>query len=989
MEQESTYDEADAKRYRAKRLGLLSLSAICAVLAIFLLAFNLGFLSRTQELAGQYAQSDYAADVLLIMSYDESDPNTPLARDGVLDVMSRSAVNVDVVYMNAYNAPINSSAYYTWTGQLRQKLASHGSYDAVICCDDEALTFMESNHGELFGSTPVVFFGINDYSHAMSAANSGYATGMLEQSYLCSMLKVTYYMHPDATSFTAIVDQTPAGVGDQAQFAAAAQDFTDMGVRYVNASRLSRNELASSVASTGSDTILFLLDANTDRNGNVYALDDSIAWVTSASSVPVYRGSPGGVGSGIAGSTYLDPEQDGRKAAEMTIDVLNGTSPSSIPLVVDGTLGYVFDGQVLSDHGVSTLNVPIGSTMVNRQLFSFDTLRVVVLPLALLVLALVFFMKARNLARQQLAAVAAGQDEVALAVEDFDDGVDETGETDIVEASAVEVPARIIEPAARRTKPRQLPKNHKRQRSARGYQRSLRKTHAVEKETDEPQVEDEVKVTALAEGDEVEVIAEVRADAPAEEQEVVVEAEVTALAEGDEVIVEDAEALEAEAVEPEPEPEAEAEDAAKPEADPEPAPEVEAEDTGDSEDDGEPEPEPEPAIAEPDIRALVGIEVCDLDEIADASGVQAEEESLRIVRKRLEGVENSCVLEVEGNRILLGFDTDIDRGSKQLELVEFLLRQPITVEDNTVTLNSCIGAVNRQKSMDLDEMKSSVDFAIGQAAELGQRNVVVFYDNNMRRAIHDREKITALLQTAIEQEDFLVFYQPQIGLHANEVVGYEALVRLRDKAYPPSQFIPVAEITGLIVEIDRIVTKRSVEQLAIWKRRNKRMRPISINFSPVHLARDDDYVTYLLSLLKTYDVSSEYIKIEVTETLFSGSNQQKAEDLIKRLFDAGISIALDNFGMGYTSFTDIMAIPASIIKIDKEFVDTFLVDGNAENFEQLVRLAHGLGRKVVVVGVDKKWQIDVCRELNCDVVQGYYFSKPLLPENAAQYKPRG
>ncbi len=411
---------------------------------------------------------------------------------------------------------------------------------------------------------------------------------------------------------------------------------------------------------------------------------------------------------------------------------------------------------------------------------------------------------------------------------------------------------------------------------------------------------------------------------------------------------------------------------------PEPARAVEAEDDS----------ELEPAIAEPDIRALVGIEVCDLDEIADASGMQAEEESLRIVCKRLEGVENSCVLEVEGNRILLGFDTDIDRGSKQLELIEFLLRQPITVEDNTVTLNSCIGAVNRQKSMDLDEMKSSVDFAIGQAAELGQRNVVVFYDNNMRRAIHDREKITALLQTAIEQEDFLVFYQPQIGLHANEVVGYEALVRLRDKAYPPSQFIPVAEITGLIVEIDRIVTKRSVEQLAIWKRRNKRMRPISINFSPVHLARDDDYVTYLLSLLKTYDVSSEYIKIEVTETLFSGSNQQKAEDLIKRLFDAGISIALDNFGMGYTSFTDIMAIPASIIKIDKEFVDTFLVDGNAENFEQLVRLAHGLGRKVVVVGVDK-WQIDVCRELNCDVVQGYYFSKPLLPENAAQYKPRG
>ena len=123
MEQAGTYDEAvEAKRYRAKRLGLLSLSAICAVLAIFLLAFNLGFLSRSQELAGQYAQSDYAADVLLIMSYDESDPSTPLARDGVLDVMGRSAVNVDVMYMNAHNAPLGSSAHYTWVGQLRQRL---------------------------------------------------------------------------------------------------------------------------------------------------------------------------------------------------------------------------------------------------------------------------------------------------------------------------------------------------------------------------------------------------------------------------------------------------------------------------------------------------------------------------------------------------------------------------------------------------------------------------------------------------------------------------------------------------------------------------------------------------------------------------------------------------------------------------------------------------------------------------------------------------
>lgn len=929
--QRETNDAIVASRYRIKRVGMLALAVVCALLGVFSLASNFGCATRSQQVATQYVQTQPVTDVLLVMSYDESDRNTPLARNGVLDVMDRSAVNVDVVYMDAYNAPINSTAYTNWVQQVQRKLENHGSYSAVICCDDEALYFVEYNHDAMFNGTPVVFFGINDINHAVHATTSGYMTGMIEQNYVGSMMQAAANLQPDATSFTAIVDDTPGGVGNRAQFDLAMQNFSDMDVRYVNASNLTRDELTTAVSRAQNNTIVFLLDANTDRNGNVFTLDNTVTQLTNASNVPVYRATIGGVGNGIAGSAFWDAEQDGRKAAEMTIKVLNGTRPSDIPLQTEGTVGYIFDGKVLADYGLSTTSVPAGSTVLNRSVFSLGTLLLLLAPVLLLVAAFLFARAARNAGRGVRAmapvmasptattssAAVASPEKVEVPIE-----VPATLEDPVGEPREEAREERLIDKAARKKKSKT---DRKRRSTRRGQERQLRKSHPVESVAKE---RDEVSsMTSPVAEDE-------KAETDRNEELPVVEV--------DNVVAHD--------------------------------------------DDSPMNDEQDVAAAIAAARSLVGVEVLDLDEISDTYGARTSDESLRVIHKRLEGVENSSLIEAQDNRFLLGFDIDLNRGSQSLELIEFLVRQPLTVEDNTLTLRTCIGAVNRQKDMSDEDMRSSVDFTLKQAHELGQVNIIVFYDNNMRRAFMDRPQITELLKVAIENEDFIVFYQPQIDLRNNEVVGYEALVRLKNKAYPPSQFIPVAEVTGMIVDIDRIVTKRAVEQLSIWKRRNKRMRPVSINFSPVHLNHDEDFVEYLLGLFEKYDVPPEFIKLEITEGLLN-CDQQRAEALLQGLFEAGVTIVLDNFGMGYSTFNDVMTVPASIIKIGREFVDTFLVDGADANFEQLVRLVHGLGRKVVVVGVDKKWQIDVCRELKCDVVQGYFFSKPLLPENAARFRP--
>ncbi len=901
MEQSETKEHVfQIHRYRAKRIGMLALALVCALLSVVIFAYNFGLGARNQQVAVQYVQPEQAAaDVLLVMSYDESEVGTPLARDGVLDVMGRSSVAVDVVYMDAYNAPLGSDAYNAWVSQVTQKVAQHGQYDAIIAADDDALYFVEYNHDKLFQSTPVVFFGVNDYNHALHATSSGYMTGMVEQNYVGSVMQAVTKLHPDATGFLVIVDQTPAGIGNRSQFDLAMRSFEGMDVHYLDASYLTRDELTAAVAGAEAGNIVFLLDANNDLNGNVYTLEDSVAAITNASNTPVYRAAMGGVGNGIAGSGYHDAEEEGRKAAEITITVLNGARPADIPLSLDGDLGYVFDHKVLNDYGLSSIGLPAGSAVINRQILSVDTLILLALPVALLVLALLFFRTAHRAAQREAVSAAAVQTTASTLV-------------DKPLPTANTRPAIEAQPIAHHEEADQSPQEEDKTDCTGSSADSTI-------EADEAKTNGTIKNVAIHKATPRDVI---RKDTSAKR---------SGRRNGSTRRVHGSNGSE--------------------------------------------------------VRSLVGIEVINYGDIVDLYGSKAGEETLRVIRKRLEGVENTAFIRAREHGFLVGLENEVVRSSPEIEFVDFVLRQPLSIEDNVITLKTCVGAMNRQRNMNAEEMEEGVDFAIEQAKELGFVNSVIFYDSNMQRAMEERSRITALLEDAIAKEDFSVFYQPQIDLRDNDVSGYEALVRLKDKEYPPAQFIPVAEMTGLIVDIDRIVTKRSIEQLSKWKRRNKRIRPISINFSAVHLIKDDDYVDFLLDLLQVHDIPPAYIRIEITEALFT-ADQKKAEAFLTRLFQAGITIALDRFGRGFTSFSDIMTVPASIVKIDKEFVDTFLVDGNDKNFEQLVLLAQGFGKRVVVVGVDQKWQLEVCRNLNCDAVQGYYFSKPLLPENAVQYKPQ-
>ncbi|WP_251197351.1 ABC transporter substrate binding protein [Anaerotardibacter muris] len=385
------------------------------------------------------------------------------------------------------------------------------------------------------------------------------------------------------------------------------------------------------------------------------------------------------------------------------------------------------------------------------------------------------------------------------------------------------------------------------------------------------------------------------------------------------------------------------------------------------------------------VRSIVGIDLLEVDQLDETRGSGTSNEVIKVVAERLDGLDKAFIVRPGHSQFIIGTDRALKRGGKFLDEVESLLGQPVKVDGENISLTSCVGVYNRERGMSIEEMVSGVELAIRQAESTGSIDEVAFYDRHMREAEESKLAITSCLREAISQDDLHVLYQPQIELATSKVVGYEALVRLHGEPYPPDQFIPIAEASDQIIEIDRIVTRKVAQQLATWKKRKQRMVPVSINHSFGQL-RDDKYVACAKEALDENKIAPKFLRVEIKEQLFL-NNMAKATTFFDELREDGFGITIDGFGAGYTSLARVMQVPADIIKIDRSLTEGFLQGGDASVIANLVRLAHDADKQVVIEGVETAEQLQMCVEVGCDIVQGFYLSEPLLPEKALQFKP--
>ncbi|HHS99727.1 MAG TPA: bifunctional diguanylate cyclase/phosphodiesterase, partial [Thiomicrospira sp.] len=277
----------------------------------------------------------------------------------------------------------------------------------------------------------------------------------------------------------------------------------------------------------------------------------------------------------------------------------------------------------------------------------------------------------------------------------------------------------------------------------------------------------------------------------------------------------------------------------------------------------------------------------------------------------------------------------------------------------------------------IEEMMVRSDLAMYQAKTSG-RNAIRFFDPSMQESIQHRSKLEAELRQAIQQEQFVLYYQPK--LNADEkILGYEALIRWNHPEQgilAPGAFIDVAEDSGLIVDIGHWVLKQACSQLHIWSNNTETKHlSIAVNISEQQLRRDN-FVNLVTQEINISHCSANKLQLEITESLLM-KDMQTYIDKIKQLRSLGVTFAIDDFGTGYSSLNYLKKLPIDWLKIDQSFVNDMLNDSQDEAIvKTILALSETLGLTAIAEGVETEQQKDHLIQLGCPILQWYLFDKP-------------
>lgn len=307
------------------------------------------------------------------------------------------------------------------------------------------------------------------------------------------------------------------------------------------------------------------------------------------------------------------------------------------------------------------------------------------------------------------------------------------------------------------------------------------------------------------------------------------------------------------------------------------------------------------------------------------------------------------------------------------------LRNTWIVENQVFYVAVSMGiALYPEHGSNLSALMQNADTAMFNAKDKG-RDGFAFFTSDMREKAWNYVQLSNKLRRALVNNEFLLYYQPQIDLAENKITGVEALIRWKipdNGIVNPQDFIPFAEQTGQIFYIDDWVFKQACLQKKKWFEKGKKDIKMFINLSSKRL-NQQNLIENIKDVIRECGLNCSGVTIEITETA-AMTDLDRAIYVLNELKKLGISIALDDFGTGYSSLTYLKELPIDILKIDKGFIKNIV---NSKNdgyiFKSLVYLAHHMGLKVVAEGVETKEQLSFIKSCGCDFAQGFYFSKPL------------
>lgn len=376
--------------------------------------------------------------------------------------------------------------------------------------------------------------------------------------------------------------------------------------------------------------------------------------------------------------------------------------------------------------------------------------------------------------------------------------------------------------------------------------------------------------------------------------------------------------------------------------------------------------------------------------VNDSLGHDAGDELLKEVARRLLSVvrKQDVVARLSGDEfalLLLGepsHEQAVYSASMVAEKIIQRLSEVFSIERSEIFIGASIGiSVYPEDGKVAEELLKHADLSMYEAKKQG-RNNYQFYKKDYTAASQDRLALEMKLRKALERHELQLYYQPQYHTPSKKLHGAEVLIRWghgpvgQVKMIPPDHFIPIAEDTGLIVEIGQWILRTACLQMKQWLNQGYQLQRISVNISARQFS-DNNFLKSVEDALREAELDAMHLELEITESMLIGDTK-KIELQLQRLKKMGITIVLDDFGTGYSSLSYLKNFPIDVLKIDQSFIKgTALYSKNARIACAIINMGHSLGQKIVAEGVETEHQLMFLTHRGCDIIQGYYFSKPL------------
>jgi diguanylate cyclase (GGDEF)-like protein len=305
------------------------------------------------------------------------------------------------------------------------------------------------------------------------------------------------------------------------------------------------------------------------------------------------------------------------------------------------------------------------------------------------------------------------------------------------------------------------------------------------------------------------------------------------------------------------------------------------------------------------------------------------------------------------------------------------LEHPFRINNNTFRVSAKMGvALFPDDGTDVDCLFKNAEAALKNAKKSGER--YLFHLESMTSTVADKLSIENRLRDALDNEEFVLHYQPKTNIISGQVVGAEALIRWNDPnigLVPPGSFIPILEEIGLINDVGRWAINKAIEDYLRWSANGLDCVRIAVNVSPLQL-RNRNFASEMDKIIAIDPLVSAALELEVTESLFI-ADIEKSSNILQSIRAMGIPIAIDDFGTGFASLSCLSRLPLDTLKIDRSFVIEMETQEGRDIVSTIIRVAHALKLKVVAEGVETEEQLHHLRKLGCDEMQGFLFSKPV------------